>query len=160
MELGSKTCAKHLGGVESIRLLPACELKSIEYYPSERLFTTLEMQNQGVPIEVNFAEGTASYEERVAADGVVTHTLRFAMRGFVQESVEALCRLSVDGIVAIVKPQEGKGLLVGYSPQTAADSPLRLVEAHLDGGDNPKQRTSTTITLACCDGSLACYFEE
>lgn len=160
MELGSITCAKHLGGVESIRLLSAHDIKSIYYDPWQRAFSDLELRDESEFLEVHFAERTASLEERVGADGLVTHTLRFGMQGYHHEAAEVLRRLSVEGMVAVVELAEGETLLVGYSPEVAADSPLRLSEARFDSGGSRTQRASTTFTLSSCDGSLACHFEE
>lgn len=154
------TCAKHLGGVESIRLVSAVDVEAVEYDPSQRLFSGLALREGSDPVEVLFADGTACYEERVSADGVVTHTLTFVMRGLQREGAEVLRSLSVDGMVAVVGLAEGESLLVGYSPEAAADYPLRLTQTLLDSGKSRAQRASTTLVFSSQDGSLACHLEE
>lgn len=160
MELGSTTCAKHLGGVESVRLVSAADVVAVEYDPSQRLFAGLRLREGSDPVEVLFADGGASFEERASADGLVTHTLTFAMRGLQREAAGVLRSLSVDGVVAVVGLAEGESLLVGYSPEAAADYPLRLSQTLLDSGKSRAQRASTTLTLSSTDGSLACRYEE
>ena len=50
-------------------LLSAAEIESVEYNPSSRLFTSLVLCEGCDFVEVVFAEGSASLEERVGADG-------------------------------------------------------------------------------------------
>ncbi len=160
MELGSITCAKHLGGVESIRLVSAVDVEAVEYDPAERLLSGLRLREGSDFTEVLFANNSACFEERVEADGTVTHNLSFRMQGLEREAANVLRSLSVDGVVAIVELPEGERLLVGYSPEAAADYPLRLSKAVLSSAQSRVQRASTTLTLSSTDGSLACRYEE
>lgn len=141
-------------------LLSAAEIESVEYNPSSRLFTSLVLCEGYDFVEVVFAEGSASLEERVGADGSVTHRLSFAMHGTKSDDVETLRRLSREGVVAIVENFEGEKFLVGYSPEACAEYPLRLAEVRLEGGSRKEQRAITSIILSSLDGSLACHFED
>lgn len=161
MELGSSiTCAKHLGGVESIRLVSAVDIEAVEYDTTQRLFSGLRLREGSDFAEVLFADGGACFEERVEADGTVSHHLSFRMQGLEREAADRLRGLSVDGVVAVVGLPEGEKLLVGYSPEAAADYPLRLSLAVLSSAQSRVQRASTTLTLSSTDGSLACHYEE
>ncbi len=159
MTLGSNSCAKHLGGVASIRLLPATQLESVEYDPRERRFLSLTPLKESEFVEVAFVENSASWEERVGSDGTVTHTLSFAIHGLQGDSVEQLRRLCCEGVVAVVETTEGEKFLLGYSPECGAEYPLRLSEALLSGGSRREQRAYTSLILSSSDGSLACHVE-
>ena len=65
MTLGSISCAKHLGGLSSIRLLSASEIGSLSYDSAERCFSSLLPIDGGELRDVAFAEGSARLEEVV-----------------------------------------------------------------------------------------------
>ena len=158
MTLGSISCAKHLGGVSSIRLLSASEIGSLSYDSAERCFGSL-LPTEGCEFrDVAFAEGSASLEERVEADGTTHHKLNFELRGFRSEVVEELQWLSQGGMVAVVELSDGERFLVGYSHRAAADYPLRLSEARLDSGSGREQRKRLSVTLSSIDGSPSCRY--
>lgn len=160
MTLGSLSCAKHLGGVRSLRLIPAEGVASVDYDVAEDAFRALLVAEGGEAVEVAHDASATSYCESVTADGRVEHRLTISLLGV---QIEALDRLLVTlrrGVVAIVELEEGERWLVGYSPRAAADYPLRLAEGVAESGKSRQTRCHTSLLLSSVDGWCACRYEE
>lgn len=160
MKLGSVSCAKHLGGVRTVLLLPASEIESVVYNPSLGSFSLLQPSAEGELLEVSFAESGASWEEALEADGSVRHSLSLDLEGVQADVAATLQRISAEGVVAVVELCEGGKYLVGYSAKAAADYPLRLSKAALCSERRKEQRSATTLLLCGTDGWYSLPYQE
>ena len=150
MELAGTLCGKHLGGVARLGLYDATKILSATYDPHLGVYTSVEVAEE--PLQVTFAEGSASWSEKRLSDGGVEHRVVFALRGVQSQALARLATLSERGIVAEVESEEGVRMLVGYSPQAHADYPLRLSSAEIKTGSERGDRPTTHITLSSTDG--------
>ena len=152
MELSQTLCGKHLGGIARLYLYDATKILSATYNSHLGAYTSVAVEEGEEPMEVVFAEGSASWSEKRRGEDGVERRVAFSLRGVRPQALTTLTRLSERGIVAEVESEEGVKCLVGYSPQAHADYPLRLTSAEIVTGCERGDRPTTHITLTSTDG--------
>lgn len=154
MIIGNSVCSKYPGGVERILLLPLRDIVAVDYSSEVKAFVGLSLREGCEPLEVAFAEGGVSIEERLRADGAVEHRLTFALYGIKPDNLHLLRAEASRGVVAIVEAGQDR-LLVGYSAEAAGDYPLLLSSIGAECGSRRLHTVTTTVTLASTDSSLS-----
>ncbi len=152
MELTAATCAKHLGGVRSIRLYGASDILSVAYDTRSKCFGLPQLKEGCSPLDLCFVEGSATFEERLGDNGVVTHRVGCDIAGAQPEAVERVRSFAREGVVALVTTADGGCYLVGYSPKAEGDYPLLLTEARVESHASRRESASTSLLLGSTDG--------
>jgi hypothetical protein len=154
MTIGNSFCAKSVGGVESIELLPAEALLDATYDPVAKALRGLTLRDECEPLGVAFREGEASLEESIDDHGNVAHRLRFLLDGVAPEGLHRLLSALRGGVVALVAT-EGEHLLVGYSPELRAEAPLRLHSLQRHSLQRYDQTPHIAVELRSSDSRLS-----
>lgn len=153
MELTQTLCAKHHGGLRRIRLYDASKVVAAHYKTSAGCYSSLTVEEGYEPIEVAFAEQSASWSESANGEGVVEHRVEFTLSGGRCGALGELLELSEGGgVVAEVECAAGDVWLVGYSPRATTDYPLRLQSAHHTTHSLRADKPSVEVVLRSLDG--------
>lgn len=143
---------KPVGGVESCTLYPADAVETVIFSSAG-----CEVQLCGEGIEVQLLEDSSHYEEETKVEsGVVkiSHLLHLvADRGEAEAWLnnDTLERLAIEGAVATVGLEDGRRLLVGYSPHFGNEQPLRLEGLVSTSGRSLHDKPSVTLRLISHD---------
>ena len=153
-------CGKKRGGVESIALVPAGHITNVEFEDGKCIAITLD---EGAEFSgFTLREGEACYTEESASGpgpALIVHTLVFAlemMDGASASVVEALCRNSMDGLVAVVSLADGTRLMAGCSPRFGTAYPLRVGEVSSTSGRKAGDTPQRKLVLVSRDTQPAC----
>lgn len=147
---------KPVGGVESCTLYPADAVQTA-IFSSEGC----EVQLRGEGVEVALLENSSRYEEETKGnDGVVKvahrlHLVADRMEAEVWLDHDFLERLAVEGSVAVVALEDGRRLLVGYSPHFGNEQPLRLECLISTSGSTLHDHPIVTLRLVSHDIEFA-----
>ncbi len=158
----ARSCAKHPGGVASIRLIERGDIVDLTYDPTQNCVTQIRASEQFA--EFAFREDEATYSEESSSDGCrisVTHRLTFSLPGMDPASQKATKKVSEgarNGLIAIVTLQNGTMFLVGYSRRFGFDRPLTLSTIEASSGWSPSDSAGRTITLLSQDTDEALPF--
>lgn len=143
---------KPIGGVESCALYPTDAVQTA-IFSSEGC----EVQLQGLPIEVALLEENSRYEEESKGEcGVmkVSHLLHLVADredAALWLDTDFLERLSVEGAVAVIKLEDGRRLLAGYSSHLSNEQPLRLECLISTSGTTLHDKPTVTLRLVSYD---------
>lgn len=143
---------KPVGGVESCTLYPADAVQTIIFSSKG-----CSVQLQGSPIEVELLDDSSHYHEEIKCkDGLlkVLHRLQLVADRKAAEKwldTEFLEQLSIEGAIAVVKLEDGRSLLVGYSSHFGDEQPLRLEYLISESGNNLHDKPIVTLQLLSYD---------
>lgn len=148
---------KPVGGVERVILYPADAVQTA-LFSSDGCEVTLADE----ALEVELMDDASHYQERAECECGATkiaHTLHLvaerhkAVEWFGAEFLE---RASIDGVVAVVKLEDGRSLLVGYSSRFGNEYPLRLASLLSASGSGTGEQPTVTLQLVSYDTEFSC----
>ena len=150
--MAAKCSYKPIGGVVSVLL-----------YPSDSVGTALfstegcEVEFCKAAIEVELLDDSSYYEEKIENRGGilrVSHTLHLKANRLIAEQWtdnDFLEQAATDGLIADVKMNDGRHLLVGYSKNYGDEQPLRLEYLISSSGTSPSEQPTTILQLVSMD---------
>lgn len=154
----TKACAPATGGVASLRLIAAEDLKPVTFNAAGTECLMPQPAEGAAFAQVHMLENSASYEQSATGVGAlaeVEHRIEFGitLRDDAVTLIERLGEASRrGGLAAVVELNTGLELLVGFSSRLVGEQPLLLTGCTVETYAERNKRPSIRVVLSCRDG--------